>query len=1203
MAVNDRPDRNALVDAAVDGWSRHLVELGGPNNLLWAAPGEATEVDLSRAHPGGLARLLSGAVVGLPELVREPSALVTLTARAEALHHRVGVLREQVGLHTCYLAMGTATWHQPGSTPRAPVILWRADIGRDHGGRITIQLVGDIEVNPALTSYLRAQGIDLDDGEVLRASRSGDVFDLSFAFDIVERAASLPQFRIERSRLIDSFSYVKAANARDLTGQRAWIGTHDVVAALAGDPEAAQQVAAEPPRAVPLPVQEEFAPLDLDADQQRVVEAVRAGAQLTVHAPAGCGSSQTIAALVAGLATDGRRTLVVTQAWADGDALVERLGEAGLGDVLLDVRSQTAADLTDRLRRQLADLAAGADEPAAAEPPGLPEEVAALERRWAAEHDLRAPWGVSPAQCRRALADMSGQEYVGSERRLPIDELVAVSVERVYGLSEALQAAVDAGAWTGGSANDPWFGARVVGSDHRERTAQLVAELAGGGLDAERETITALSDEVGLARPRSLREAQDQLDLMAGVFQTLEAFTPQVFGAGLPEMVAGTAEGEDAPTDLGLFERRRLRSQAKRLLRPGTSTHNLHGLLQRALKQRTRWQALAGKGSVPTAPLRTPQVAAQVEALRGRLEWLEARLAGSASARSLVDADFDEIQVLTERLRDADDRLAVVPHVIGTLDLLRANGFGDLLDDLAARDASPEESGWQVRWVWWSSVLAHAQRTDPVLAAHDADTARALEQAFRADDAAHVRAGAAAVRERVRRQVERVRADLPDQVVTVRSRVLHPGALLTQAPELLTALRPAWLVSPLAVAATVATGLWFDVVIFDGGGQLPLPEALPAITRAGQVVVFGDRTQEVVLPRALKSPPATSLFQAMEPLAPQLNLAHDYRSRDERLSAFAAVRRYAGEVGGFPAAGDATPVATMTVHEDRVVAATVAAVRETVAAQPERSLLVVTWTPSLAEQVRGELLRRLDDPEIRRRLSAAEPSIVIGDPVTTRAITADTAIVLLADERGGAALVQAMGAEGAMVRFWSAVSRARRRLIVLSTLDPQTFPEDRLRTAGARTLRDYLRYCAAGGDPQALQVQSLEQSTPRRRRRTASTGSVLDAPVLPVMVRHEVPALIEALAAQLRSRGLTAIPSYGVSGRPVELAVGGADGQLVLAVESDDSDHGETLRFRLRLRPEQLAGRGWHTETVYAQDLHRDLAAEADRLATVLGSL
>ncbi|KYH45630.1 hypothetical protein [Branchiibius sp. NY16-3462-2] len=1201
--MNDRPDRNALVDAAVNEWSRHLIGLGGPNNLLWATPGEPTEVDLSRAHPGGLARLLSGAVVGLPELVREPSALATLTARAEALQQRVEVLREQVGLLTCYLAMGTATWEQPGNTPRAPVILWRADIARDHSGRITIQLVGDIEVNPALTSYLRAQGIELDDGEVLRVSRSGDVFDLSQAFDLVERAATLPRFRIERSRVIDSFSYVKAANARDLSGQRSWIGTHDVVAALAGDPAAAQQVAAEPPPAAPVSVLEEFVPLDLDADQQRVIEAVRAGAQLTVHAPPGCGTSQAIAGLVAGLAMDGRRTLVVTQAWADGDALVDRLEQVGLGDVLLDVRSQTAAALTDRLRAQLADLAATVDDPAAAEPAALPATVAALEQQWAAEQELRAPWGVSPAQCRRALADMSGQEYDGSNRRLAIDDLVAVSVERLYALSDALHAAVDAGAWSGGSANDPWFGARVVGTEHRQRTAQLVADLAGGGLDAERATITELSDEVGLARPRSLLEAQDQLDLMAGVFQTLEAFSPEVFGAGLPEMVAGTADGEGAPTNLGMFERRRLRSQAKRLLRPGTSTHNLHGLLQRALKQRTRWQALAGKGSVPTAPLRTPQVAAQVESLRGRLEWLEARLAGSTSARSLVDSDFDEIQVLTERLRDADDRLAVVPEVIGTLDLLRANGFGDLLDDLAARDASADEASWQVRWVWWSSVLGHAQRTDPVLAAHDADAARSLEQAYRDDDAAHVRAGAAAVRDRVRRQVERVRVDLPDQVVTVRSRVLHPGALLGQAPELLTALRPAWLVSPLAVAATVATGLWFDVVIFDGGGQVPLPEALPAITRAGQVVVFGDRTQEVVLPRALTSPSAPSLFQALEPLAPQLNLTHDYRSFDERLSAFGAVRRYAGDVAGFPAAGGGNVIAMRTVHEDRIVPAAVSAIREAVAADPDGSLVVVTWTPMLAERIQSELLQRHDDPDLRRRLAAAERTIVIGDVVTTRSITADTAIVVLADERGGAALLQAMGAEGAMVRFWSAVSRARRRLMVLSTLDPQTFPEDRLRTTGSRTLRDYLRYCAAGGDQQSLQVQSLEQSTPRRRRRTASSGSVLDAPVLPATIRPEVPVLIEALGAQLRSRGLTAIPSYGVSGRPVELAVGGADGRLVVAVESDDSDHTETLRFRLRLRPEQLAARGWRTETVYGQDLQQDLAAEADRLASVLESL
>lgn len=1196
------------MDDAVTQWSRHLIELGGANNLLWARDGSPTDVDLSRAHPGGLARLLSGAAVRLSELVREPSALTVLTARAQALHRQVTAIRVQHGLLTAYLAMGTATWQQPGQVPRAPVILWPAKIAQDHTGAIVVRLAGDVQVNPALASYLNAQGILLDHLEVLRASRSADAFDLSQAFEVVQRAGSaLPGFRIERSRFIDSFNHVKATNARDLTDQRGWLETHDVVAALAGDQEARAQLAAQPPTFVPPAPQDEVIALDLDEDQQAVVEAVRAGAHLSVHAPPGCGTTQTIAGLATALAMDGRRTLVVSQTWAGGDALLERLTAAGLSDLVLDVREDAAAALTHRLRAQLANLAAlppGTRAPKVDTAGPLTQQIERLEREWRAEHQERSPWGVSPAQCRQALGRMSAGGWRGSDQRLDIDSLVAVSVERCHDLAAALQQAADAGAWRADRAPDPWFGARVVGGDQRRRTGELVAGLADGGLKRQRDEWAALADEVGLPAPLTVREAEAHLELMAGAFLTLETFDPQVFGAALPAMVAATADensGQPANTPpMGLLERRRLRTQAKRLLRPGVAAVNLHGVLVRAMRQRTQWQTLAGKGSIPAAPLRTPEIAARTEKLRQQLEWLEARLVGTIAHRALLDCDLDRLQVLLEELRDADDRLGVVPTVIASMDLLRANGFAGLIDELADRGAGGAECAEQVRWVWWNSVLEHSQRTDAVLADHDAEKVRRDLADFQAADNTHVAHGAEQLRERVRKQVERIREDLPDQVATVRSRVLHPGALLKHAPELLTAMRPVWLVSPLAVASMVAPGLWFDVVVFEDAGQLPLPESMPAISRAGQVVVFGDRTQETVLPRVLSAPPAPSLMRALEPLVPGRSLTRDYRSRDERLTAFAGQWRYGGEVAGFPApAGARTPIEARPVHEDRVLAGVVAALREQLANDPEASIVIVLWSTTLADRVRSELLTRTGDPLIQRRLGDADGSIVVGDIVSTRAVVADVAIVVIAHEAGAAALLQTMGSEGAMVRLWSAVSRATRRMVVLSTLDPQTFPDDRLRTSGARALRDFLRYAHAGGDARGLQAQSLEQATTKRRRRAASGGSVLDQLAVAPSAAAEVPVLVDRLATALRERGLVAQVAYGVSGRPVELAVHAGSGP-VLAVETDAFGYGDGLRTRARLRPQVLQERGWTYELVCSQDLFADVGAEADRLAALL---
>lgn len=57
-------------------------------------------------------------------------------------------------------------------------------------------------------------------------------------------------------------------------------------------------------------------------------------------------------------------------------------------------------------------------------------------------------------------------------------------------------------------------------------------------------------------------------------------------------------------------------------------------------------------------------------------------------------------------------------------------------------------------------------------------------------------------------------------------------------------LKPVWLMSPLSVSDTLPLDeSGFDVVIFDEASQITLEEAIPAVFRAGQIIVVGDEMQ------------------------------------------------------------------------------------------------------------------------------------------------------------------------------------------------------------------------------------------------------------------------------------------------------------------------------------------------------------------------
>ena len=214
-----RADR---VAAAVRTWQRHLVDLGGRNTLLWYRDLPSGTLDLTTAHPGGMAMLLAGRPTKLSDLVRESTALEEARRRVRTIRAKTLELHEERGITAGYIAVGMATWQVPGASrpPCAPVLL-RSCVFKPTGAAqldFDIDLGEDVEFNPVLEHYLRSeQGIELDPEVLEEMATFTKGFDPQPVYAALDRMChSVPAFQIARRLVLGTFSYAKLPMVADL---------------------------------------------------------------------------------------------------------------------------------------------------------------------------------------------------------------------------------------------------------------------------------------------------------------------------------------------------------------------------------------------------------------------------------------------------------------------------------------------------------------------------------------------------------------------------------------------------------------------------------------------------------------------------------------------------------------------------------------------------------------------------------------------------------------------------------------------------------------------------------------------------------------------------------------------------------------------------------------------------------------------------
>ncbi len=439
----------------------------------------------------------------------------------------------------------------------------------------------------------------------------------------------------------------------------------------------------------------------------------------------------------------------------------------------------------------------------------------------------------------------------------------------------------------------------------------------------------------------------------------------------------------------------------------------------------------------------------------------------------------------------------------------------------------------------------------------------------------------------LRRELEKKRRHLPTR------------RLIEAMPNLLPRLKPCFLMSPLSVAQFLETRLPpFDLVVFDEASQIPVWDAIGAIARGTGVIVVGDSKQL----------PPTSFFNTLDgddesddgmssvddvesilnecnaSGIPAMRLRWHYRSRHETLIAFSNYHYYKNELHTFPSPAERSDQLGVSFHHvaegvydrggsrtnraeaERVVEEVVRLLRDPTS---DDSIGIVTFNLSQQGLIEDLLdAKRREMPEIESHFtSEVREPVFVKNLENVQGDERDTIIFSVgfgADPAGRYSMnFGPLNKDGGERRLNVAVTRARRRLMVFSSMRADQIDLRRTGALGVRHFKAFLDYADRG--PRAL----AEEATAR--------GA------------HDFETGFErAVWRALREQGWEVDTQVGCAGYRIDLAVRHPDqpGRYTIGIECDGAAYhsAKTARDRDRIRESVLEGLGWTIARVWSTE-------------------
>ncbi|GAA1810266.1 MULTISPECIES: DUF4011 domain-containing protein [Brevibacterium] len=231
-------DQYPELGGAFAEWKQQAAHLGGRDTMLHFRDSRDGSIDLSGAHPSGLAQLLAGRPTRLSSLIRDHEILADARRRARSIRSKAEQLDNERGIRTAHLAIGFASWTEKDSKYKfnAPVVLRHITLV-PRGSRVEdyeIVLGNEITINPALVRHLaEVYDLEVPVDDWVDATGGPHGFDPGPALDrLGELAQSVPGLRINHRFIVSTFANIASSFTGDYLPTQ-----HPILRALAGDAE------------------------------------------------------------------------------------------------------------------------------------------------------------------------------------------------------------------------------------------------------------------------------------------------------------------------------------------------------------------------------------------------------------------------------------------------------------------------------------------------------------------------------------------------------------------------------------------------------------------------------------------------------------------------------------------------------------------------------------------------------------------------------------------------------------------------------------------------------------------------------------------------------------------------------------------------------------------------------------------------------
>ena len=415
--------------------------------------------------------------------------------------------------------------------------------------------------------------------------------------------------------------------------------------------------------------------------------------------------------------------------------------------------------------------------------------------------------------------------------------------------------------------------------------------------------------------------------------------------------------------------------------------------------------------------------------------------------------------------------------------------------------------------------------------------------------------------------------------------------LFDQIPTLLSRMCPCMLMSPLSVAQFIDTDAdKFDLIVFDEASQMPTYEAVGAIARGKNVVIVGDPKQM----------PPTNFFSVntidednieMEDLEsilddclalsiPSKYLLWHYRSKHESLIAFSNSEYYDNKLMTFPSPDNIESKVRMVNingYYDKGKSRQNRAEAQAVVDEIERrlrndelrkkSIGVVTFSivqQALIEDLLSDLF--IAHPELETLALECEEPLFIKNLENVQGDERDVILFSVGYGPDAAGRVSMnfgpLNRAGGERRLNVAVSRARYKMIIYSTLRSDMIDLNRTSSVGVAGLKRFLEYAEKG-------------------TRNVINGSAGSLP--------ETSASIEKIIAdKLRSLGYTVHTDIGCSGYKIDIGIvdtqNESNYQLGIICDGKNYKRTKTARDREIVQNNVLKALGWNICRIWTMD-------------------